>query len=332
MELDLFWQPTASIAFSALIFNIFVCREALLTRTFRTPLALTGRAIDVLEQRYNRPELTAEMRRSDGVSAIIVLIFGALIVGFALAWGLGLAPYGWLGEALIVGMLAMLRTHLDQSQVLTDALQRSTAEARATLALMSGIDTTDMRPAEIARLSVGLTGKVIAEGFVAPLVYYILLGLPGLLVFKIVNTASTMIDEKTAYGADFGWAASRLNDLLMWPMVRLAAAITVLACLATPKAQAIAAARAAIRGRHSIKPVRLNWILATIYGAVGLANSTDNGDRDRKVGTDSGEADLAAGPEHIDRARRILVSVWVVSAILLAAAVILRLPLPAGIF
>ncbi|MBD3668871.1 MAG: hypothetical protein HUJ16_12965, partial [Kangiella sp.] len=89
----------------ALAFNLIVCRDIILVRTFKTPLALASRSIDALEMRYNRPELTPKMRRSDGVSTAVVFVIVTITVGIGLDWLAIKIPYFWLLEAFALGTL-----------------------------------------------------------------------------------------------------------------------------------------------------------------------------------------------------------------------------------
>ena len=56
---------------------------------------------------------------------------------------------------------------------------------------------------------------------VAPVFYYLIFGLPGILVYKAVNTADSMIGYKNERYEQFGWAAARLDDLLNWIPARI---------------------------------------------------------------------------------------------------------------
>jgi adenosylcobinamide-phosphate synthase len=64
---------------------------------------------------------------------------------------------------------------------------------------------------------------------VAPIFWYLLLGLPGLLMYKITNTADSMIGHRTPRHEKFGWAAARFDDVLNWVPARITAALIALA-------------------------------------------------------------------------------------------------------
>src|SRR4029079_15599999 len=61
-----------------------------------------------------------------------------------------------------------------------------------------------------------------SDGVVAPLFWMVLLGLPGALAYKAINTADSMVGHKSERYIDFGWAAERTDDLVNWPAARLA--------------------------------------------------------------------------------------------------------------
>jgi adenosylcobinamide-phosphate synthase len=264
-------QPAMTIILTAVALNLLICRETVMNRTFRSPLALTGRLIDTLERRYNRPELTEGMRRADGVSTMVALVVTALSAAMMIHWTLLFIPGGWLGEAFILGMMLLLRTYLDQSRILADSVDRSIQESRATLALISGRETDMLDEAGVARGGVEHSARIFSEGIVAPIFYFWLFGLPGLLLVKMVTTASFMIDEKSAYGADFGWAAARLNDILLYPANRIAALLLVLGAFITGGAAPGAAAKALVGDHSGFTMGRLCWPVATMAGALGLS-------------------------------------------------------------
>lgn len=218
----------------ALAINIFLCNDTFLTRTHATPQALANRAIDAMERRYNRPELTHDMRKQEGMSSIAILLTCALLIGIAMAWGFDQIPYGWVLEALAIASLLPIRRVLDVSRKVRQAMDHSEEEARATLGYFLGRDATTFTSNHIARDTIYFLARMITVGLIAPLLWYAVFGLPGLLVMRITYTASRMIDEQTPYTACFGWAPARIVEILVWPAARLTAPFIWLAALFLP--------------------------------------------------------------------------------------------------
>ena len=80
----------------------------------------------------------------------------------------------------------------------------------------------------IARSAIESAAENLSDGVVAPAFWYLVLGLPGLLLYKITNTADSMIGYRTPRHEAFGWAAARLDDVLNWIPARLTALLIAL--------------------------------------------------------------------------------------------------------
>ena len=326
-------QPTMTVILMAVVINLIICRETVMNRTFRSPLALTGRFIDTLERRYNRPELTESMRRADGISTMVALIVTALSAGFIIHWVLLFVPGGWLGEAFILGLMLLLRTYLDQSSILADSVDRSIQESRATLALISGRDADMLGKAGVARGGVEHAARIYSEGIVAPILYYFLFGLPGLLVIKTVTTASFMIDEKSAYGADFGWAAARLNDIMLFPANRIAALLLVLGAFITGGATPGKAAKAMLSDHSGFSMARLCWPVATMAGALGLSLAGQIlKDCDPENTGWVGGGTRYADSQHVRNARKLVEYSGALLLVIIALYLALGIPAPSDFF
>ncbi len=77
----------------------------------------------------------------------------------------------------------------------------------------------------IARAAIESAAENLSDGVIAPAFWFLVAGLPGLLVYKVTNTADSMIGYRTDRHRDFGWAAARFDDLLNWIPARLTAAL-----------------------------------------------------------------------------------------------------------
>ena len=177
------------------------------------PAVLMGRAVDRLDRRMNH----GTARRMKGAAAMAVLSLGALVLG----WGLGLL--GPLIEVLVVAVLLAQRSLVDHVRDVADALRLSTGEARIAVARIVGRDTAMLDESGIARAAIESAAENFSDGVVAPTFWNLAGGLPGLLLYKITNTADSMIGYRNDRHAEFGWAAARFDDLLNLIPARLTA-------------------------------------------------------------------------------------------------------------
>ncbi len=246
-----------SILLAALALNLVLCSAGRLSSVFAWPATMAGRLIQTFEARYNRPHATDAMRRADSVSIAIVLVILALGVGLGFHVLLRGFPYGWLVEAAFISILLNIRPHLERMRILAHAARDGGEEARATLSLLTSRDACDGDVASICTAGIESAAMVLTQGLMGPVLWYLIGGLPALLVFKMIDTASTMIDERSENARSFGWAPRCLSALLLFPASILAAPIVVIAALLVP------GAHARIRGVFSGRRGRYAWPVFT---------------------------------------------------------------------
>jgi adenosylcobinamide-phosphate synthase len=184
------------------------------------PAVVMGRAVGWLDARLN----TGENRKAKGVLALLVLVFGAGLLGAVIA----ALPDGGLLEVLAAAILLAQRSLVDHVRAVGDALRLSLADGRRMVARIVGRDTSALDEAGVARAAIESAAENLSDGVVAPALAFLLFGLPGLMIYKITNTADSMIGHRTPRHEQFGWAAARFDDLLNWIPARLTAALILL--------------------------------------------------------------------------------------------------------
>ena len=183
------------------------------------PAVLIGRLIGHADRRYN----SGEQRRVKGILLMAALIAGGLVLGALLA------QLGWLVEVVIVAVLLAQRSLVDHVRAVADALRLSTGDGRLMVARIVSRDTARMQPPAIARSAIESAAENLSDGVIAPAFWYLLGGLPGLLAYKAINTADSMIGYRTARHEEFGKAAARIDDAANWIPARLTALLIMLA-------------------------------------------------------------------------------------------------------
>ncbi|WP_245190836.1 adenosylcobinamide-phosphate synthase CbiB [Jannaschia formosa] len=184
------------------------------------PAVAMGRAVGWLDARLNR----GTRRQAKGALAVALLVSGALALGAAIAW---LPDFGLLEIAAAAILLAQ-RSLVDHVRAVADALRRGVPEGRRAVAMIVGRDTGGMDAAEVARAAIESAAENLSDGVVAPAFWFAVAGLPGMLAYKAVNTADSMIGYRTPRHEAFGRAAARLDDALNWIPARLTAVLILL--------------------------------------------------------------------------------------------------------
>ncbi|MBY5934539.1 adenosylcobinamide-phosphate synthase CbiB [Tateyamaria omphalii] len=187
------------------------------------PAVMMGRAVGALDTRLN----TEPGARAKGVAAIAILVLGAGIIGLALA------QLGWVVEVAVAAILLAHRSLINHVAAVAHGLRQSTGEGRRAVAMIVGRDVSAATPDQITRAGIESLSENFSDGVIAPAFWFLIGGLPGILIYKVVNTADSMIGYLTPRHAEFGWAAARLDDLLNWLPARLTGALIAWAGKAT---------------------------------------------------------------------------------------------------
>lgn len=176
------------------------------------PAVVMGRLIGGADRRFN----CGAARKAKGILLVIVLVIGAAALGLVLRQ----IP---LVEILLGAVLLAQKSLVEHVKAVARGLERSLAEGRHAVSMIVGRDTSELDEAAVARGAIESAAENFSDGVIAPAFWFLVAGLPGILVYKVVNTGDSMIGYRTERHREFGWAAARLDDLLNLIPARLTA-------------------------------------------------------------------------------------------------------------
>lgn len=185
------------------------------------PVVWIGKLIDWLDKQLNVKGVSPQEGRLRGAVAVAVLLAAAFIPSYYVARLLTHWPLGWLAEALLATTLIAQKSLKDHVLAVYDGLGRSLAEGRQKVSLIVGRDPNQLDEGGVAKAALESLAENTSDGIVAPVLWYALLGLPGIAMYKAINTADSMIGHKNETYQWFGWAAARLDDIVNLPASRL---------------------------------------------------------------------------------------------------------------
>ena len=265
------------------------------------PAVLMGRLIGWADMRFNTGP-----RWHNGVLVVMGLVAGAALLGVVIE----ALPLGWLWSLVGGAILLAQRSLVQHVQAVADGLRYGVGEGRRAVAMIVGRDTRDLDEAAVARAAIESAAENFSDGVIAPAFWYLVGGLPGILVYKIVNTADSMIGYRTPRHEEFGWAAARLDDVLNWVPARITAALIALAFWS---GRAVDVVRQDA-GLH--RSPNAGWPEAAMAGVLDVALSGPRSyhwkSRDFPWVNGSGERQI--GVAEIERAISVLWRVWAVVA------------------
>ena len=284
-----------------------------LFRAVPHPVALLGRLIGALESALNRPALAAEIRRRHGILAVLIVVAVAALVGWLVDRLAARLPWGDLLEIAAIAVLMAQRSLYEHVAAVGRALATSgLAAARAAVAHIVGRTPDSLDSAGVARAAIESLAENFSDGVVAPVFWYVLLGLPGLCAYKAINTLDSVIGHRSERYRDFGWAAARLDDLANLVPSRLAGLLLALAAM--------------LRDARKHRSPNAGWPEAAMAGALNVALAGP-----RRYGSEVvqdpwvGPGTPQVGSGDIGRALDVYVVACVIEAALLAILALIRL-------
>lgn len=130
-------------------------------------------------------------------------------------------------QALLIFFCLSGTTLIREVRMVFQAVDRSLEEGRKQVARIVGRDTSELSAQEVRTAALETLAENLSDGVIAPLFWYVVLGVPGMLAYKMVNTLDSMIGYKNERYVKFGRVAARLDDAANYIPARLTAFLMV---------------------------------------------------------------------------------------------------------
>ena len=309
------------IVIAALAFDALIGDPEWLWRRVGHPVTLIGAVIDALDRKFNHENQSPEQRKSEGINSTAILVVIAAAAGVVIQFVVQTLPAGNIILALIASIFIAQRSlYLHVAAVRAAFTEGGLPAARKAVAMIVGRDPEQLDEAGVCRAAIESCAENFSDGVVAPVFWLALLGLPGLIAYKAINTANSMIGHRTARYEAFGWAAARLDDLVNLIPARLSA---LLLAVAAPVARgSIATSWGIVRrdASHHRSP-NAGWPESAMAGALGLALAGPRRYAEHTVEDPflNAEASSQAVPDDIGRALDLYIAACVIEAVVYAA-------------
>lgn len=236
------------------------------------PVAILGAMIGFFDDKLNRPKRSQVDRAVRGTFVVIFMVSFAAAVGIGVMWLTLHFTWGWVLECALLVTLLAGRGLYDAVARVAKGLEIGGLEGgREAVRHIVGRDPKSLDAPGIARAAVESLAENFSDAVAAPVFWYVLLGFPGILVYKTVNTMDSMIGHKTPLHQAFGFTAARLDDALNAIPARLSALIFAAAALFVPTANPSAAIKTAMRDAKKHRSFNAGWPEAAMAGALGIA-------------------------------------------------------------
>ena len=170
---------------------------------------------------YGSASMTPGMRKAHGIGALLIVLFPLLLLSL---WINTLALWSEAFQLLALYWAVGSRSLIEHGRAVAEAINhKSLEDARQKVSLLVSRETTEMDEAAIARATIESILENGCDAIFAALFWFMLLGAPGVILYRLANTLDAMWGYKNTRYHAFGWSAARLDDILNYIPARLSA-------------------------------------------------------------------------------------------------------------
>ena len=254
------------------------------------PVVIFGKLISGADKRFNQRRYQGQQRRLLGAMAFFALMALSAIIG------VGIGFLGPIAELICLAILLAGRSLNQHIRAVAIALGDNINAARKAIGMIVGRRTDNMDEAEISRAAIETGAENLSDGVFAPAFWFLIGGIPGLLIYKMTNTADSMIGYRNPRYFAFGWAAARFDDLLNYIPARLTSLFIVSASM-NAKGGVLLSIKSILRDSKNHASPNAGWPESAMAGSLNLwlGGPRHYGNRLRQATKLNGDGDDATG-------------------------------------
>ncbi|MBT6910041.1 MAG: cobalamin biosynthesis protein CobD [Rhodospirillaceae bacterium] len=265
------WSHGVQAVLLAFILDLLFGEPKWLYRHVAHPIVWIGRLISGLEAGLRKEGQSPARQINMGAVLVVVVVGLCAAVGMVLAWLGSLSDYAWIITGSIGSAFIAARSLHDHVAAVGVGLTDNLAAGRRAVGHIVGRDPENLDEAGVARAALESLAENFSDGVVAPLFWFLVAGLPGLLAYKAINTLDSMIGHRNERYLYFGRIAARLDDVVNWPGARITGLLLCLAALITPGSRAGRGWKVMWRDHGGHASPNAGWPEGGMAGAIGVA-------------------------------------------------------------
>ena len=188
-------------------------------KRFRHPVEYMGDMITFYEEHYYKDSFV------NGLGLVIFIVLGIGSIGLIIEEFIS-----YFFSLLTVTISAIIASMFIAHKMLYDSVANvlTTQNKHEAIAMLVSRDTQDMSESDIYKAAIETYAENLSDGVIAPMFYLLIFGLPGILVYKAINTMDSMVGYKNQRYEKFGKAAALLDDIANYIPSRITATLIML--------------------------------------------------------------------------------------------------------
>lgn len=248
-----------AVLLGALVIDMLFGEPRIIYKYISHPVTWMGTLLSFLEGRSNRDDFRPGTRKFSGLICLVFYLSVVTLPAFLLEV---IAP-----DFLLIIMASIF---LSSRSLVDHVLDVTRKDASRAVAKIVGRRVEDLDHHGVNRAAIESLAENFSDGVIAPCFWFLVAGFPGIVCYKAINTADSMIGYKTSRYRDFGWSAARLDDVANYIPARLTAVLIAFGSLFHPKGRSRDALYMALKYARRHKSPNAGWPEAAMAGALSL--------------------------------------------------------------
>lgn len=243
--------------------------------SFPHPVKLMGNMINFEEKQVRKIFKSKAGLKTGGLLIVLINISLGFLLPFMLLESLKEYKiiYKIVNIYLIYTCIAARSLHYEAMKV-SEAIEKGIHQARERLSYIVGRDTTNLKEEEIIRATVETVSENTSDGVIAPLLFIMILGSPGGLAYKFVNTMDSMLGYMNEKYIDLGYFPAKIDDIFNFIPARLTGILMTIGSIG--RFDVKNGFKIMFRDRKNHKSPNAIYPEATVAGLLGIKLGGDN--------------------------------------------------------
>lgn len=203
------------VILGAMLIDIILGWPDVLFKLIGHPVTWLSKVINILDLNLNKRSFSNNIRKFNGFITLLIclILISALFITVQII--LNNLPFGiFIAMIFTWPLIAINSMHKHIRNILKDFNNNKIKSIRKSVSKIVGRNTLKLNKISLIRASIESLGENTSDGIIAPVFWALIFGLPGIALYKTINTLDSMIGYKNTQYKDFGWASARLDDFV----------------------------------------------------------------------------------------------------------------------
>lgn len=219
----------AVIIFLSVCLDIILGWPKIFLRNIGHPVIWIGKLITTFDTFLNQERFSSFLRSFFGILTLFILISFTVTLSILIEKIIFKYNYGSIFLVILIWpLLAINSMYFHVKDVANKLMINDLEGARYATSKIVSRETKSLNEYELTRASLESLSENTSDGVTAPIFWGLLLGLPGIVGYKVINTLDSMIGYKNKKYNDFGWASAKIDDIVNYLPARITALIFLL--------------------------------------------------------------------------------------------------------